>query len=63
MVLCFQRATDIAVGAGSAQEHVRDRAHEQAVQRGRLSGEDVGQGGQMQVVVDRLQRGAPFRVR
>jgi hypothetical protein len=60
LVLRFQRATDIAEGARSAQEHVGERACEQAVQRCRLGGKQIGQGGQMRVVFVRLQRGLSF---
>jgi hypothetical protein len=62
LVLRLERTADIAERACLAQEHVSERACEHAVQVARLSGEQFGQGGQMRVVFDRLQRDAPFRV-
>jgi hypothetical protein len=61
LVLRLERAPDIAEGACLATEHVPERACEHAVQVPRLNGEQIGQGGQVQVVFSRLQRGAPFR--
>jgi len=60
LVLGFERAADIAERTGFDQHHVRDRAHEHAVQAGGLRGEDLGQGGQIEIVFVRLQRGASF---
>ena len=62
LILCFQRAADVAEGACLAQEHIPEGACEHAVQVARVGGEHFGQGGQMQVVFDPLQRGTPFRI-
>jgi hypothetical protein len=60
LVLRSERAADIAERACLTGEHVPKRTREQAVERRRLGGEQIGQGGQMRVVFDRLQRGASF---
>ncbi len=61
LVLRLERAADIAEGACLAPEHVGERTREHAMQVARLSGKQILQGGQMQVVFDRVQRGTPFR--
>jgi hypothetical protein len=45
-----QRSADIAEGPVLVPEDVTERAREQAVQVARLSGKQIGQGGQIQVV-------------
>lgn len=60
--LRLERTADVAGRACLALEHVRERTGEHAIQVARPRSEQIGQGGQMQVVFDRLQRGSPFRV-
>lgn len=60
LVLRLQRAADVAEGARLAPEHDTERACVYAIEVARLSGEPLPQGGQMQVVFRRVQRGAPF---
>ena len=61
LVLCPERAADVAEGAGFAPEHVDEGVHEQAVQVGRLGGESFLQGGQLCFEFDRVQHDTPFR--
>ena len=61
LVLRLERAADIAERACLAREHVHEGVHEQAVEVARLNGKPILEGGQMQVVFGRVQRGTPFR--
>jgi hypothetical protein len=59
LVLRLERTADIAEGACFVPEHVPERACKHAIEVARLSGEEILQGGEIQV--DRVHRGTPFR--
>jgi hypothetical protein len=62
LVLRLERAADIAEGTCLAPEDVPEGACVYPIQRDRLGDEHIGQDGEVQIVFDGFQRGAPFRV-